>query len=122
MSIYQEIILEHYRHPQNATPLENPTGTVSVDNPLCGDRITMMIREEDGRIQEVGYEASGCAISIASASILSEHIKGKTKEEVQNLDNNDIVSLLGIELSPNRLKCALLPLESVKKALISSET
>lgn len=117
MSIYQDIILEHYRNPQNASPLNNPTATVTVDNPLCGDQITMSVHEKDGVVTDIGYEASGCAISIATASILSEELKGKTKEEIATLTKNDIIRLLGIELSPNRLKCALLSMEAIKKVV-----
>lgn len=115
MSIYQDIILDHYRNPRNAHPLENPTHRVQVTNPLCGDELELTIRASNETVEAVGYSAKGCAISIASASMLSEELLGKTKEFVLNLDKTTILELLGIELSPNRLKCALLSLEAAKK-------
>lgn len=121
MSLYQEIILDHYRNPRNAEPIDNPTGSVSLDNPLCGDEITLSVREVEGKVEAVGYEAEGCAISIASASMLSETIIGKDVSEVQALTKDDVLELLGIELTPNRLKCALLPLEAVKRSLYSQK-
>lgn len=115
MSIYQDIILDHYRNPRNAEPLENATHRIQVTNPLCGDEIEMMIVASNDVIEAIGYNAKGCAISIASASMLSEELLGKSKEFVMNLDKNTILEMLGIELSPNRLKCALLSLEAAKK-------
>lgn len=117
MSIYQELILDHYRNPRNATVLEDATGEISLNNPLCGDKITLQIKEDEGRIIDVGYKATGCAISVASASMLSEYVLGKTKEELQKLDKDFIIELIGIELSPNRIKCALLPLEALSKII-----
>ena len=114
MSIYQDIILDHYRNPRNAKPLTNATHRVKVTNPLCGDEIEFTIRAPHETIEAVGYHAKGCAISIASASMLSEELIGKSKEFVLNLDKNTILEMLGIELSPNRLKCALLSLEAAK--------
>lgn len=116
-SIYQEIILDHYRNPRNAKIIENPTSQISLNNPLCGDKITFSIVEGDGVVKEVGYNATGCAISIASASLLSEQIIGKTKDELKKIDKDYIIDLIGIELSPNRIKCALLPLEALSKVI-----
>lgn len=121
MSLYQEIILDHYRNPRNATVLDNPTGQVELHNPLCGDKLTFSIKEENDVVIEVGYTASGCAISVASASLLSEYIKGKTKDELKKLDKDFIIELIGIELSPNRMKCALLPLEALSKIIIQKD-
>lgn len=117
MSIYQDIILDHYRNPRNSGQLIDPSEEIEVSNPLCGDIISMQVKIEGDAIADVAYKADGCAISIASASLLSEYIKGKTKEHVQNLDRDFILELLGIELSPNRVKCATLPLEAVSKLI-----
>jgi nitrogen fixation NifU-like protein len=118
MSIYQEEILAHYHDPQNFGRLHKPTKTSDLSNPLCGDTITMDILLQDNKVTDCKYEAKGCAISIASASLLSEYCKGKSKEELLRLDKNFIIGLLGIDLSPNRLKCALLPLEALHTTLI----
>lgn len=115
--IYQDIILEHYRNPQNTGRLSAPESSVAVSNPLCGDSITVDLRMDKGRISEIKYEALGCAISVASMSLLSEDLRGKTKQEVAKLKKEYVLTLLGISLSPNRLKCALLSLEAVQKAV-----
>ncbi len=120
MSIYQELILDHYRNPRNATVLEDATGEISLNNPLCGDKITLQIKEVEGRVIDVGYKATGCAISVASASMLSEFVLGKVKDELKKLDKDFIIDLIGIELSPNRIKCALLPLEALSKIITST--
>lgn len=116
-SIYQEIILDHYRAPRNNTHLSNPSASIAVSNPLCGDKLVMEIIEENGVITDIGFTGQGCAISQASASLLTEYVKGKTKDNLLKLDKDFILNMLGIELSPNRLKCALLSLEALKKIL-----
>ncbi|HRN70138.1 MAG TPA: SUF system NifU family Fe-S cluster assembly protein [Candidatus Woesebacteria bacterium] len=119
MSIYEDMILDHYNFPRNHTKLQNPSAKIHVDNPLCGDSLDMEIEEKGGRIKEVGFTGQGCAISIASASLLTEHVKGKTKDEVLKIDKDNVVGLLNIELSPNRLKCALLAWEGIRKLVNS---
>lgn len=113
MSIYQDIILEYYRNPRNVGHLKSATNQTSLKNPLCGDTIEMEIVEKDGVVQEIAYTGSGCAISQASASMLTDFVKGKTKDEIKKIDKDVITDMLGIELSPNRLKCALLSLEAL---------
>ncbi len=117
MSIYEDIILDHYQNPRNNTPLNNPTAEVDVNNPLCGDKLHLEIAEKKGTIDEVGFTGEGCAISIASASLLSEYAKGKAKEELKSLKKEDVLGLLGIELTPNRMKCALLSWEALVKSV-----
>jgi nitrogen fixation NifU-like protein len=115
--LYRDYILEHYRHPHNFGVLEAPTASYEGSNPLCGDRITMMLRVEDGVVREVAFTGRGCAISQASASLLTDEIKGKTVEEVEAMTPDDVLELIGIEISPARLKCALLSLDTVAHAL-----
>lgn len=117
MSIYQDIILDHYNFPRNKGTLEHPSNAVDVHNPLCGDKIHMEITEQNGIITDIAYTGQGCAISMAAASMLTEHIKGKSKEEILKLNKDSVLELLGIELTPNRLKCALLSLEALQKSL-----
>jgi nitrogen fixation NifU-like protein len=117
MSLYQEIILDHYRNPRNSKLLADATNSIELDNPLCGDTITLSIKEENNIVVDVGYEAKGCAISVASASLLSEYVIGKSKDELKKLDKDFIIELIGIELSLNRIKCALLPLEALSKVI-----
>lgn len=113
---YREEILEHYTHPHNYGTMEDPDITHEEDNPLCGDRIRFDIQlEEDGEtVKDVRFSAVGCAISKASASMLSDLLIGQTLDEIKKLSNEDVVEELGIDLGPVRLKCALLPLKVVK--------
>lgn len=117
MTIYQDIILEHYRHPKNKGNLKNPSQSVHVRNPVCGDDLHLDIQEKNGIIIDIAFHGTGCAISQAAASLLFEFAKGKTKEEIRTMNKNTVLQLIGIELSPVRLKCALLALEALKKAV-----
>jgi len=118
MSIYADMILDHYQNPRNNSSIKGATAKVDLDNPLCGDKLHMELREEDGVIHEIGFTGEGCAISIASASMLTEHAKGKTKKELLEISVDDVLGLLNIELTPNRMKCALLSWEGLRKLLI----
>ena len=113
---YREEILEHYTHPHNYGTLDNPDITHEEDNPLCGDRIRFDIElDQDGQtIKDVRFSAVGCAISKASASMLTDLLIGQTLDEVKAMTKDDVVDELGIDLGPVRLKCALLPLKVVK--------
>jgi nitrogen fixation NifU-like protein len=113
--LYRENILDHYQNPRNYGRLENPDITYEDDNPLCGDVLRLDLKlDEDNRIVEVGFSGEGCAISQASASMLTEEILGKTLEEVKHLGKEDVLDLLGIQLGPVRIKCALLSLKVLK--------
>jgi nitrogen fixation protein NifU and related proteins len=116
-ALYRDYILEHYRHPHNFGIIEAPDARYEGANPLCGDRITMMLGIREGVVAEVAFTGRGCAISQASASLLTDEIKGKPVAEVEKLTADDVLDLLGIEISPARLKCALLSLDTVSRAL-----
>ena len=119
-SIYSEIILDYYRHPRNKGKLENPQIHARDSNPLCGDVIEMqMVLDGDSKVKEVKYNGQGCAISQASASMLTEMIQGKTLDEIRKISKDDILSLIGGQLSAVRLKCALLSLKVMKTGLYS---
>ena len=116
--LYRDEILEHYRQPHNFGTLDAPDATYEGNNPLCGDRITMMLSvDDDGNVSDVAFSGRGCAISQASPSHLTDEIKGRSVAEVETMRNQDILDLLGIEISPARLKCALLSLDTVQHAL-----
>jgi nitrogen fixation protein NifU and related proteins len=119
--LYRDYILEHYRRPHNFGVLEAPTASYEGANPLCGDRITMMLGVRDGRVAEVAFTGRGCAISQASASLLTDEIKGKRVDDVARMTSTDLLDLLGIEISPARLKCALLSLETLEHALAEGD-
>jgi nitrogen fixation protein NifU and related proteins len=115
--IYKDIILDYYRNPRNFGDLPNPDVRAKDSNPLCGDIIEMQLKINDGRIEDVRFKGKGCAISQASASMLTETIKGKTLDEVKSMGKADILDLLGIDPGPTRIKCALLSLKVVKLAV-----
>jgi nitrogen fixation NifU-like protein len=116
--LYRDEILEHYRRPHNFGTLESPDASFEGANPLCGDRITLMLGIDDGGvIDEVAFTGRGCAISQASASMLTDRIRGRSLAEVAKLGRQDILDELGIEISPARLKCALLSLDTLQRAL-----
>lgn len=118
MSIYQDVILDHYRFPRNNKNIEKPSKTVNVNNPLCGDKLHLEITEEKGIIKDIGFTGEGCAISMASASMLTEYAKGKPTEELKKMNKDFLLSdLLHIQLTPNRIKCALLSWEALIKIL-----
>ena len=119
--LYRDYILEHYRRPHNFGVLESPTASYEGANPLCGDRITMMLGIRDGRVAEVAFTGRGCAISQASASLLTDEVKGKPVDEVARLTSQDLLDLIGIEISPARLKCALLSLDTLEHALAEAD-
>jgi nitrogen fixation protein NifU and related proteins len=119
--LYRDYILEHYRRPHNFGVLEEPTAKYEGANPLCGDRITMMLGIRDGVVADVAFTGRGCAISQASASLLTDEIKGKSVDEVARLTSADVLDLIGIEISPARLKCALLSLDTLEHALAEAD-
>lgn len=117
--MYQEIILQHYRAPKNFGKLEHPDFTGSESNPLCGDQITVQLTLDPSRttIQEVRFNGDGCAISMASASMLTERLRGLSMEQARALGQEDVLKLLGIPLSPVRVKCALTGFTALGRAL-----
>jgi nitrogen fixation protein NifU and related proteins len=115
--LYRDYILEHYRRPHNFGVIEDPSASHEGANPLCGDRITMMLGVRDGVVERVGFTGRGCAISQASASLLTDEIKGKPLADVARLGGDDVLELLGIDISPARLKCAMLSLDTLQQAL-----
>jgi nitrogen fixation NifU-like protein len=120
--LYRDYILEHYRRPHNFGVLESPNASFEGANPLCGDRITLMLGIHDGVVDEVAFTGRGCAISQASASLLTDEIRGKPVDELAKLTADDVLDLLGIEISPARLKCALLSLDTLEHALAEGAT
>jgi len=120
--LYREMILEHYKTPIHKGELETHSHSYEDENPLCGDFIHMDVEvDENGVIKNAVFSGHGCAISQASADILLEDIIGKKVDEVEHFDSQHVIDLLGIELGPVRLKCALLPLKVIKAALYGLE-
>ena len=116
--LYKENILDHYKHPHNKRNLAGATFSHREFNPLCGDQIQVYLQIKKKKVQDVSFEGSGCAISQAAASMLTDDIKGKNIEEIKKMGPWDIFNLLGIRISPARSKCALLGLRAVQGALM----
>lgn len=121
MDLYRENILDHYKNPRNFGKLQNPSASLKLYNSACGDEIEMQIQfriyNSKFIINDIRFSGQGCAVSMASASMLTEKVKGKTIEKIQNLTTKDILKMLGVSLSPSRLKCAILPLEVLQKTV-----
>ncbi|HEU0291191.1 MAG TPA: SUF system NifU family Fe-S cluster assembly protein [Anaerolineales bacterium] len=113
--LYREVIIEHYKNPSYRGHLDPHDIQFEDNNPLCGDHIEITIQTtEDGTVKDARFDGHGCAISQASADLLIESIIGKPLEEVKKLSKQDILDMLGIDLGPVRLKCALLSLKVLK--------
>ena len=116
--LYREIIIEHYKNPQHKGKLDNSDFSFEDENPLCGDHIQIELRVDDNQnVVDAKFDGHGCAISISAADLLLDTIVGKSIEDLKKLGKQDVLDLLGIELSPVRLKCALLSLKVLKAAV-----
>lgn len=119
MSFYQEVILDHHRNPRNYGRISRRSKTSTLYNPLCGDAITLDLVIENDVIKEVAFSGSGCVISQASASLLTERVKGKKISDLRKIDPSVILNLIGIQLGPVRTQCALLALKVFQKIINS---
>lgn len=117
MEMYSEAILRYYEMPPNKSKMPAPDKQSHLDNPLCGDEITVYLKIKNGKIEKASFEGQGCAVSQASASMLLESIEEKKVSEVEKLREEDVLEMLGGKISPARLKCAFLGLRAIEKAL-----
>jgi nitrogen fixation NifU-like protein len=119
--LYKEKIIDHYKNPRNYRKLRRPDYEFKAVNSVCGDEVAVYLKEKKGKITEVGFEGSGCAISLAGMSILSEKIVGMTKEEIEEISRDEMLGMLGLDSSSPRVKCATLGLSAVVRALNKEE-
>jgi len=107
--MYRQQILDHFKNPRNYGQIEDATFTHTGENPMCGDTIEMdVVLDDEDTIEAVAFRGDGCAISQASASMLSERLVGMSVSELQEMDRDDIIDMLGVDISPMRVKCAVL--------------
>lgn len=115
--LYRDVILDHWKHPQNYGVITNANMQIRDENPLCGDEMYITAIIENDMIKKIQFTSTGCAISKASASILTEYAKNKSKKDIQSLSQETFLKLLEIQLTPVRLKCALLSYSALQKGL-----
>lgn len=118
--LYRENILEHFKEPRNYGMLKDADVSHKENNPVCGDEIEIALKfdkKNKSKLAEIKFQGRGCAVSQATASILTEEVKGKETKQIQKLDSTDIIEMIGIPLSPTRLKCAMLSLDTLKNAI-----
>ena len=137
-ALYRQVIMDHYKKPRNRGILEDGSHTINMNNPTCGDRIQLTMKVEDGVVKDVRYEGEGCSISMSSASMMTQAIKGKKIEEAlklakifsdmiqgkeydEDIDLGDIEALQGVSKFPARIKCATLAWKAMEKGLKEEE-
>lgn len=120
-NLYRDFILEHYRNPHNKGVLDPHDLHFADSNPTCGDEMSMTLRVADDRISDVAFDGRGCAISQASASILTDELRGMTVDEVREMDPKTVLEALGVPIGPARLKCALLSYKVLQGAVRGAE-
>jgi len=116
---HRQNILQHYKNPHNYGVLDDSSVSATATNSSCGDEVTVSLQIKDNIVREAKFQGAGCVISTATTSILTDYLKGKTIAEIQKIDRNKLMELLGIEVSPSRLKCLLIGLEATHKAILA---
>lgn len=115
--IYQENILDHYHNPHNCGTLAHPTHEHCANNPTCGDKICVTLIIKNNLVHDVKFIGEGCTISQATASIITDHIKGKKVSDIQKITKDDVITLLGVQLGIGRIRCAMLGIRTIQKSL-----
>lgn len=120
MQLYQEELLDHYQYPRHKGRLVNPDFTSGEHNPSCGDSVCFEGKLANGILIEVAFDGAGCVISQATASMVCVFVKNRTIQEIIELTSGDIIQIIGMELGPTRIKCALLSLYALQQGLQTS--
>ncbi|MBT7928794.1 SUF system NifU family Fe-S cluster assembly protein [Candidatus Peregrinibacteria bacterium] len=115
--LYKEMILDLYRNPLNQKILEPYSVETKAHNPTCGDSLTLRIMYDDNKVIDIGHQGEGCAISQAAVSLITDEVKGKTKTEIKEITENQMIDMLGIPISHTRRKCALLGWQTMQDSI-----
>jgi|SRR5271157_5849319 len=121
LDIYAEELIHNYEHPSNKRPMDDATISAGDENTSCGDDITVHLKIAKGRVTDISFEGSGCVISMGTASMLTEHLKGRSLREVEKMTREDLLKIIGIQPGPARMRCATLSLRAVKRAVLMHE-
>ena len=121
MNVYKEEILDHFHNPRNYGQLIGAKNSATAENPSCGDKIRIDIAIKNDIVTDIKFSGEGCAISQAAASLLTEYVKGKKRTVLKKMEKTAMLQLLGLELSPTRLRCGLLALETLHKAINTNQ-
>jgi len=121
-TLYREQLMDIYKDPSNKGSLKNTDIEATEANPFCGDTLTLQLKIEDGVIEDVAFDGPGCIVTIASAALLTEELRGKTLKEAKKITKEEVLSLLGVELTTSRVKCATLILDALNSALDNYES
>ncbi len=121
LDMYAEELIHHYEHPENKGVMSKPTATMHEENISCGDKIDIYLQIEKGKVTDVKFQGSGCVISMGTASMLTEALKGKSLAEVERMDKAALFKLINVDPGPVRMHCATLSLRAVKKAVLNYE-
>lgn len=121
LDMYAEELIYHYEHPENKGKMAKPTAKMHEENISCGDKIDIYLEIEDGKVKDVKFQGTGCVISMGTASMLTEALKGKGISDIERMDRKDVLKLIGVDPGPVRMHCATLSLRAVKKAVFDYE-
>ena len=121
LDMYAEELLNNYEHPKNKGKIADADISKHEDNVSCGDELTIYLKLEGGKVKDVKFEGSGCVISMGTASILTDNVKGKTLKELEQMKKEDVLDLIGIDPGPVRLHCATLSLRAIKIGVLEHE-
>jgi nitrogen fixation NifU-like protein len=120
-NLYREFLLDHYKNPKNKRKIEHADVHAQDSNPLCGDEVEIFMKLNNAHIKDVSFEGKGCVISMASASMLSEYVTDKNIADVKNMTREQWLEMINLPLTPTRIKCAMLPLATMKKGIMQYE-
>ena len=121
LDMYAEELIYNYEHPKNKGVMQSPSAQMHEENVSCGDKITIYIKLGDGKVKDVSFDGTGCVISMGTASILTDFLKGKTIAEIEAFGKDKLLELISIDPGPARMHCATLSLRAIRKALLDHE-